>query len=365
MNENEYLETASVERTSELSHQNEIGPIKSTRIFLKDIEQCLENIYDFGREEYYDVLVDLIDKFVHTRIINADADDFHNIAVQLSRRDEDEFAIKIIEVGLNNFPWNSDLLADYIQFGTSICVSRDEKGRADYERIQNGVKECYDKITQIPQTRWTWRAYSFSIDYLADFLADREAPDQADVHLEQAYKLAQSFVDQYSSDESYMSLSKVVEKKDGQKKSLKILENALNNSELKIAPKCAMRYAEKMFTNGDFETSLKYAQRGIRDAAQTQQKVSLGYLYLLSALSKISLMKDATEIQTSKQGNLSRKQQVLDIFCDFNIAVREFGKNEEYSGIIVSQANALIDKTSIKVPEEKYWDLYNLLQSNR
>lgn len=363
MKENEYLETATVERTENAFQVDETSPIKSARLFLNDVSQCLEYIYNQGREEYRGVLLELIDKFVVAKTINADADDFHNISVQLSRRNEDELAIRVLEVGLKNFPWNTDLLADYIQFGTSISQVTEN---SEYDRIQKSIEECYNKLMQVPKSRWTWRAYSFSIDYLVDFLLDKENPEKSNSHIDKAYKLAQEFVEQYSSDESYVSLSKVLEKRDGPKAALKILTDALNS--LKVAPKCAMRYAEKKFNEGDYKESLTVAKRGIKDAAQTQQKVSLGYLYLLSGLSKISLMESSTLTDEDdahlKSQKAIKKQQVLDIYCDFNIAVREFGRNsEEYLGIIQSQTNALIDKTSIKIPEDKYEELNNLILS--
>lgn len=363
MKENEYIETVSIEQSDRSHYQEEVGPIKSTRLFLKEVVQCLENIYDYEKEEYYDVLSALIDRFANTDIINADADDFHNISVQLSRKDEYILAIKVIDVGLRNYPWNTDLLADYIQYGTSICRSENENNNTEYKKIQTEVKECYNKLIRIPRNRWTWRAYSFSIDYLADFLQDRVEPDEADEYLNEAYKFSKAFVKQFASDESYVSLAEVTEKKNGIKASLNILENALNSGELKIAPKCAMRYAEKLFSSGRFDESLKIAQRGIRDAAQTQQKVSLGYLYLLSGLSRISLLESQRQADlTSKKYS---KDEVFNIFCDFNIATREFGKRSEYLGIIVSQTNALIDKTSINIPNGKYQELYNLLEENK
>lgn len=366
MKENEYLESISIGHPKEISNRSEIGPIRSTRLFSKDIVECLENIYDFGREEYQDILIELVNQFVSTDLINADADDFHNISVELSRRDENILAIKIIEVGLKNFPWNTDLLADYIQFGTSICTSRIQDVSVGYDKIQQEVKECYNKIMQIPQVRWTWRAFCFSIDYLVDFLSKRESPEKVDEYLNTAYELAKSFVEQYASDESYVSLSKVIKEKEGPKAELTVLEEALNSKDLRVAPKCAMRFAERLFTNGEYEKSLKTAQRGIRDSVQTQKKVSLGYLYLLSGLSKLSLIEreEDTNDTLQKTGRTSLRQKILDIYCDFNIAARELGKTSDYLEIIVSQANALKDKTSIKVPEDKYGELYSLLQAN-
>ncbi len=361
MKDNEYLETISLEKTA-TSSLNQAGTVKSTRIFLRDLTQCLENIYDYENDEYYDVLLTLVDGFVNATRINADADDFHNISVQLSRRDEYSLATRILEVGLKNYPWNPDLLADYIQDGCSICKSQKEESDVDYDNIQRAVKDCYKKLIKISRNRWTWRAYSFTIDYLSDFLQDKERPDKAEAFLEKAYVLAEEFVNNYASDESYVSLSEVVEKKQGIRAGMEILEKALEEK-LKNAPKCAMRYAEKLFSNGSFEEALKIAQRGIKDGAQTQQKVNLGYLYLLSGLSRISLLESKKQDNSLNINNYP-EGEVIAVFCDFNIAVRELGKRSEYRGIIVSQTNALIDKTSIKIPEDKYFELNSLLQEN-
>ena len=54
---------------------------------------------------------------------NGDADDFHNYAVTFSRINDYDAACIILKCGLNRFPRNVDLLADYLIFNNAIVMT--------------------------------------------------------------------------------------------------------------------------------------------------------------------------------------------------------------------------------------------------
>ena len=71
----------------------------------------------------------------------------------LARKDEYNLACKVLEIGLNLFPKNVNLLASLLQYGIN-CGKKDE------------CKKCYKTMMKIPYRRWTWRGFVFLIDYI-------------------------------------------------------------------------------------------------------------------------------------------------------------------------------------------------------
>ncbi len=98
-------------------------------------------------------LTDLVQRVVKQEVKSGDADDWHNFAVDIARVDLYDLACDILDCGLEIYPKNIDLLADYLQYGTSC------------ERIEK-CKAYYKILSKIPKIRWSWRGYCFSISYL-------------------------------------------------------------------------------------------------------------------------------------------------------------------------------------------------------
>ena len=83
-----------------------------------------------------------------------DADDYHNRAVGYAREHRFAKAVQICEEGLFTYPDNVDLLADAVKY----CAENGDKPRA---------QKHYEKLCAvIPRSRFNWRAFTFSLDYL-------------------------------------------------------------------------------------------------------------------------------------------------------------------------------------------------------
>lgn len=310
----------------------------SMQSFQRDMHQYLEMI-EAGNDAYHAPLCQLIDAFLSAPNKSADKDDYHNIAVDLARFSYKEMAIKILTDGLNRYPRNVDLLSDYIYYGKD-CGHLDE------------CKQKLDILLKVPMYRWTWRGFSFSVDYLIELSDQQITEEEEEKNRQLVNEIAENFVKYFPNDEnSRLSMSDAHKFCGRTEQCENELKDALET--LKVAPKCALRYADMLFARGDFSDALPIIRRGIHDAAQTQSGVSLGYLYYLSGLCKISN-------HNEEQGKMS-KEEVYDIYVDFNIATRELSANESYKSVIKSQAQALVDKTGIEVPQKKYGELYDLI----
>ena len=298
----------------------------------------LEYIYSMDDDAAREDLYDLIDQFLAQDQQSGDADDFHNFAVELARKDEYVLACKVVDCGLKLFPKNVDLLADYLQYGVNC----------------NKIEECkkvYKTLIKIPKRRWTWRGFAFLVDYL-QFLIDRSDSDkEIDAKEKEMIEVASDFRSRFPySEESYRVEASVYHILDPEKET-NILKKALDN--VKVAPKCALRYADIMFERGFYEEAAEAIGRGISDATQTQSSVNEGYIYYLSALCKIAV------IQKKNKDFIITKEEAEDIYSDFNIALSKFqGTKNSYTDVIITKTNTIVNKSGETV-DPKFDLLYD------
>lgn len=281
---------------------------------------------DDARKDLYD----LMEQFFSQKQQSGDADDFHNFAVDLARRDEYALACDVLDCGLNLFPKNVDLLADYLQYGVS-CNKLEE------------CKKIYKTLIKIPRRRWTWRGFAFLVDYL-QFLVDRsDSEKDIDSKEKEMLSIVEDFrkIKPYS-EEAYRTEADVYRRLNMHDKEAETLKTALDT--IKVAPKCALRYADLLFERGLYDEASDAIQRAISDATQTQTSVNEGYIYYLSGLCKI-----AKSQQNNSEFSLD-ENSVKGIYSDFNIALTKFqGADNSFVDVIRTKTITIINKTGIDV----------------
>ncbi len=313
-------------------------PIKTAnaiaQTYLKDISS--DDLYE--AEAALKDLNALVQRVIQQTVKAGDADDWHNFAVDVARKDLYDLACDLLECGLSIYPKNIDLLADYLQYGTSCG------------RIEN-CKSFYKILSKVPKIRWTWRGYSFSVSYLTYLWERSDSEKELDKLQEEMLSLAAAFRENLPFDEeSYRceaDIYKLLHKKKEEEDALRL---AL--SRLKIAPKCALRLADLLFERGDYEEALTQIQRGLRDAMQTQRSVNEGYLYYLRGLTKMALAQ-VSEDPISEETAYS-------IYSDFDISLQQ-GERTTYVNTMKAKTIVLMNKSEAPVPE-KYEELYYLVQ---
>lgn len=289
----------------------------------------LEYIYGADDEGARKDLYELLEQFLEQEQQSGDADDFHNFAVELARKDEYILACQVLECGLKFFPKNVDLLADYLQYGVS-CNRLDE------------CKKIYRVLLKIPRRRWTWRGFAFLVDYLRFLIDQSDTEKEIDAKEKEVIDVAGAFRKYFPhSEESYRTEANVYRAINSEKET-EILKLALEN--VRVAPKCALRYADILFERGMYEAAAVAVKRGIRDATQTQSSVNEGYIYYLSALCKIAIaQRDNPELDLDETA-------VNEIYSDFNIALSNFRNTKNsYTEVIRTKTNTIINKTGIEV----------------
>lgn len=242
----------------------------------------------------------LVERVVAQLKHSGDANDWHNFTVDIARHDLYDLACDVLQCGLNVFPKNIDLLADFLQYGAS-CGRTEE------------CERYYAILSRIPKIRWGWRGYSFGVNWLKYLWERSDTQEELYKLQEEMLDIAKHFLINLPNDEeSYRCLADVYKLLHRTEEEEKTIRLALEK--LKIAPKCALRLADIMFSRGEYAEALGYIRRGINNAMQTQASVSEHYLFYLSGLSKLAMAQDS--------GSVIDEATALDIYSDFDVALR-------------------------------------------
>ena len=299
-----------------MNYESLIALVKqSGRVKLNDLINVISSLlYNASTEEdaveYLMKKDNLMTLIYEQHIFEGGSDEFHNLSVILAQEGEYYHACKILDKGLEKYANSIDLLADYLNYGMKC---------GEEERC----KEIYKKLVMM-RRRWSWRAYQFVIDYLKICL-DRDASEDIDQIKEIADEFIQVIPDK---EEGYLAkaqLLKEMRQENGEETFLAVLEYVTSDlSPVQRTPKCDLTLADYYYEIGkNLKAAKAMIERCKRNSVETQLSVNRNYVYLLSALCKISLFYDSIkEGETKKVEEGSQKEkEILDIYNDYHIAV--------------------------------------------
>jgi len=310
----------------------ENGYIKTVHQARAAAEDYLGEINAQPADSYaYGEIRSLVEEFCSQDDVYGTAAEFHNFSVDLARANLEDLSCMILEKGLKLHK-NVDLLSDYLQYGMK-CGYKEK------------CAEYYKVLSKIPKRIWTWRGFSFSIEYL-QYKLDNEAA--SDKEIDRLVKEIEGIADEYvrkfpHNEDSYLVRARVYQTvKDDPDKELKILEDCLG--EIKVCSRVALRCADIHFERGDYKEALECVQRALADANRTQGSINEGYGYYLAGLCKISLL--------SKDRKKTEKAEIEDIYSEFNSALLYFGWeiNKTYKDIIVKKTKILKSRYDVEIP---------------
>lgn len=268
------------------------------------------------------------------------ADEWHNFAVSLARHDHYGLACDVLDKALEHNQKNTDLLADYLQFG--ICCNRKEQCRTHYETLKN-----------IHRKKYSWRAFSFSIDYLMYIWEQSDTLEEMKRLEKEMFGLAKDFHKYFPKlEESYSSEADIYSKLREHDKVIETLEKALN--ELPRTPKCALQLADARFEQCEYEKALDALRRAVKNANQPQQGINSGYARCLIGL---SMLADA-----ELKGETISKELIRNVYLEFNLAVSREYRNAPYCNTIKEKTKEISLRYDVQVPLE-FEDLHNLVSN--
>lgn len=350
---NEYLQEKTVSRDDNKAvfevypyandiheHVGEVSKVKSSvNLPLKTASKIVSDIlsgYSNDREEAEEMtrtLEEFIAQVLAQKDISGSADDWHNLAVDIARNDYFGLACDVLEIGLEHFPKNADLIGDYLQYGISC-------GR---------IEQChryYKRLAQMPKNKYTWRSFHFSIDwliYLWEQDDNQEIGNDLQTKMQELVRAYRKFYP--TSEDSYICDANVRKLSGKPNEEEKALLKAVDQNF--PAPKCALRLADIYFSNGQYQKSLNMVLRSINDSNQTQPTVNEAYLFYLAALARISLLNKGESIE------------IAQIYNDFENSL-QLGISRSFRATICQKA-ALLSRASGTEALENYIRLYNLL----
>lgn len=258
---------------------------KGKRVRLSDAVKIIEELYNEANEvedaiDEYNKIYTLIEMLKQQSLFIGEAADYHNAAVVCARQEDYDMACDFLDIGLSKTPYDIDLLADYLNYGTRC------------DRIKE-CDDCYQRLL-LKKSEWNWRAYSFTIDYLLKV---------GDIKLDNNDETIYSLITEYreripENEDAYMQLADFLSKK--QKwvadniESSDTFESVLtyatsNESPVNKTPKCDLKLADYYYKQGKhLDKAINLLERCKGDSIDTQRSVNRNYVYLLLALCKMS-----------------------------------------------------------------------------
>lgn len=227
---------------------------------------------------------------IQSGAISGSADDYHNAAVGFSRRQQNERAVRVCQVGLKKWPDNIDLNADVLTYAMDAGLTDElEELAAALQR------NCPDR------SRWNWRGFRFLFLYYIKVKPD--GYEEKTKTLIEEYKKyipadERAYMCEY---ERYQGLGKPDE-------AVQALEEAVTNLK---APQCALTLADIYFERADYDDAIRTATLGIAYAAEPQPGIRTSYLLMLRAMAK-----DAALL---RKGNFSDKE-VQEVLKEYKLA---------------------------------------------
>ncbi len=225
---------------------------------------------DAGVEDMLSQMLEELDRKGDSIKLSGTENDFHNFAVSITKILKDyDAATTIVSEGLKLHPYNTDLLADAIEYGSSSST------------YQKNCGQWYRTLKGIDKKNWTWRSFSFSIDYLMSEYAKSSSVLSFDEIL--------TLADQYQSyipdrEDAWLSKFNIYDQTNQREEGIHVLEEAMELFD--SCPKCWLRYADIMMDRGKYENAEPVIKKILRDP-KSSESVNMAYVYFLDSQCKM------------------------------------------------------------------------------
>ncbi len=254
--------------------------------------------------------------------------DYHNLAVEVTRRGCYLHGFNIVAKGLKLYPYNIDLLADAVYYGS--CAGKFEE-----------CEQYAAKLRSRPYALWNWRAYTFMIDYYMDkadwTVSEAEILKSMSTALEFAMKAQKILA---TEERGYLAEHQVHEALERWNReaaandpdnstnylevaeaehnlSIGALKKAMDNERI-VAVQCSLRYADIKFEAREYEETIKVCEKAFC-YAESQPSAKMGYFLYLAAMSMDALIHENKAFEDRERiAECYRMYQAADRTLDSN-----------------------------------------------
>ena len=287
-----------------------------------------------GTEEMLQKLLEAIRAAEDQGELTGDADDFHNFSVSVSKLIQDNgVAFEIVQAGLKIHPQNTDLLADALLYGYNS---------GERERC----KEYYKKLKAIDQCNWTWRAFSFTIDYMLD---SRTSSGSENFTFGEILNVVEAYQKAKPDDENaWLSEFKVYDRTNQREKGLEALKAA--DEKFDFCPKCWLRYADVLVDRGKFEEAEPLLKK-LRRNPKSTESINGAYMHLLDGQCKMAELMNSDAYE---DGEVEPKE-VMKVYRAFRMALKAPDLRDSIKRQVEEYITRLSVETDIEYPD-MWWE---------
>lgn len=253
------------------NQQEKYTPIRS----IAEAEQRL-SAWDSNNEstaDFPNFIINAINNQTEVQLIYGDSDDYHNLAAEFARKDLYKHAESAAIKGTEKYRYNVDLLADVVKYGSQ---SQD----------WDACKGAYDRLRSISFRKWTWRCFTFSIDYHLDLIENSD-PSNEEKYTREVYELITAYK-QLNNERAWVAEAELLLSKGERNKAIDTLKNAIQT--VCVSPQSCLRLSDLLLEDGKYSEVIRYSAIGLRATAQEQPSASNGYLLYISALAKDAII---------------------------------------------------------------------------
>ena len=309
--------------------QNRVNPYMG----IADVAQAEQILTRFRNEnrDDYEAIQDLLNELLNALFASksqlcGDADDFHNFSVSISKISNDNrSAYSIVKEGLKIHNVNTDLLADALLYGSS-CGEKEE------------CQTWYTTLQSIDKSRWTWRAFTFSIDYLLDI---QGSTPENNFSTDDILTLAKAYqTTKPDKEDAWLATYNIYRRTNQQDKALAVLEEAINKFD--YCPKCCLRYADAMIEYGKYKEALPVINKMLRHP-MTTEAVNTSYMFFLDGQCKLALLWGSPDFEKG----IIDEDKVNSIYKSFRLARDSEGISESVERRIDAYINRLSIETDV------------------
>lgn len=282
--------------------------------------------------------------------IVGDNADYHNLAATYARLDDYISAFEIVSKGLKQFPYDVDLLADAIKYGSKCGKVTESKGHLS-------------TLLSRPFTFWNWRTFTFVIDFYLLSIA-WEDPETIEETLQEALKIAKQYQTLAPAEErGFVAEAEIYLASSDVESAINVLKCAIYDHQEILTPQCCLKYADILAERGEFEKVIEVCTRGLIVTAQDQPTARTGYFCYLAALAKDALIHRDSAFKDEKR--------LLDVYTDYKVAYKLLKATPRYienihdrTAILSAKSGILFNNDDDVSSNDKLKGLVELLSSN-